>query len=115
MKHLKKARKFHREIGPRQALIKSLLTALIMNGKIKTTEAKAKEIKPKIEKMITRAKVKNVQNVRLVRKTLAPAVTKKLFDEVAQKYKERNGGYTRIVKLGQRRSDGSKVAHIEFV
>lgn len=86
-----------------------------MNGKIKTTEAKAKEIKPKIEKMITRAKVKNVQNVRLVRKTLAPAVTKKLFDEVAQKYKERNGGYTRIVKLGQRRSDGSKVAHIEFV
>lgn len=115
MKHLQKGRKFHREAGQRQALMKALLTALIMNGKIKTTEAKAKELRPAIEKMVTRAKVKSVQNVRITRKTLAPAVTKKLFDEVASKYKERKGGYTRIVKLGQRRSDGSKVAHIEFV
>lgn len=115
MKHLQKGRKFHRETGQRKALMKALLTALIMHGKIKTTEAKAKELRPAIEKMVTRAKVKSVHNVRMTRKTLAPAPTKKLFDEIAEKYRERKGGYTRIVKLGQRRSDGSKVAHIEFV
>lgn len=115
MKHLSKIRKFHREAGQRKALLKALITALITNGKIKTTEAKAKEVRPQIEKMISKAKIKDINSIRLIRKTLAESVTKKLFDEVAVKYKERNGGYTRIVKLGQRRSDGSKIAQIEFV
>ncbi len=115
MKHLNKTRKFHREAGQRKALLKALITALITNGKIKTTEAKAKEMRPRIEKMISKAKTKDMNAMRLIRQTLAESVTKKLFDEVAIKYKERNGGYTRIVKLGQRRSDGSKIAQIEFV
>lgn len=115
MKHLKKIRKFHREAGQRNALMKALVTALIMNGKIKTTEAKAKELRPKIEKIISKARVKNINTIRAIRTMLAEAVTKKLFDDVAIKYTERNGGYTRIVKLGQRKSDGSKMAHIEFV
>ncbi|MBI5913095.1 50S ribosomal protein L17 [Candidatus Azambacteria bacterium] len=115
MKHLNKTRKFHRETGQRAALLKALMTALITNGKIKTTEAKAKEVRPRIEKMVSKAKVKDINTVRLIRRTFAENVTKKLFDEVAVKYKERNGGYTRIVKLGQRRSDGSEMAQIEFV
>lgn len=115
MKHLKKTRKFHREAGQRKALLKALITALIMNGKIKTTEAKAKEVRPRIEKMVSKAKVKDINAMRLIRRTLAEKVTKKLFDEVAVKYTDRNGGYTRVVKLGQRRSDGSKMAQIEFV
>lgn len=115
MKHLNKVRKFHRETGQRRALLKALITALIVNGTIKTTEAKAKELRPQIEKMVSKAKIKNINTVRLIRKTLAESVTKKLFDEVAVKYKDRNGGYTRVVKLGQRKSDGSKMAQIEFV
>lgn len=115
MKHLKKTRTLHRETGQRAALLKALMTALIVNGKIKTTEAKAKEVRPRIEKMVSKAKVKNSTAIRLIRRTFAENVTKKLFDEVAVKYKERNGGYTRIVKIGRRRSDGSKMAQIEFV
>ncbi|MEK7494062.1 MAG: 50S ribosomal protein L17 [Patescibacteria group bacterium] len=115
MKHLNKVRKFHREADQRRALLKALITALITNGKIKTTEAKAKELRPRIEKMVSKAKVKDINTIRLIRRTLAESVTKKLFDEVAPKYKERAGGYTRIVKLGQRKSDGSKMAQIEFV
>ena len=115
MKHLNKVRKFHRETDQRRALLKALITALITNGKIKTTEAKAKEVRPRIEKMVSKAKVKDVNAIRFIRRTRAESVTKKLFDEVAPKYKERPGGYTRIVKLGQRKSDGSKMAQIEFV
>ncbi|MEK7067154.1 MAG: 50S ribosomal protein L17 [Patescibacteria group bacterium] len=115
MRHLNKQKKFHRETDQRRALAKALLTALISHGKIKTTEAKAKWLRPKIEKMVTRAKIKNVNNTRLLRKTLAEKPTKTLFDDIAVKYKERSGGYTRVIKLGQRKSDGSKMAIIEFV
>lgn len=115
MRHLQKGRKFHREASQRKALMKALVTALITNGKIKTTEAKAKELRPTIEKMVTRAKVKNPYNIRLIRKTLAEKIAKKLFDEIATKYQERPGGYTRITKLGQRKSDSSDMAQIEFI
>lgn len=115
MRKLKKGRKLHREKNQRKALMKALMTALISNGKIKTTEAKAKEIRPKIEKMVTRARVKSVSNIREIKKVFAEDVSKKLFDEVAPKYQKRAGGYTRITKLGVRKSDGSKMAQIEFV
>ncbi|MBI1755413.1 50S ribosomal protein L17 [Candidatus Azambacteria bacterium] len=115
MRHLKKARKFHRETGQRKALMKSLATALILHDRIRTTEAKAKELRPMIEKMISKARVKSLTTVRFIRKTLAAEVAQKLFDEIAPKYKERKGGYTRIIKLGQRRSDGSHMAQIEFI
>lgn len=115
MRKLKKGRKLHREKNQRKALMKALMTALISNGKIKTTEAKAKEIRPKIEKMVTRARVKSVSNIREISKVFAEDISKKLFDEVAPKYQKRAGGYTRITKLGVRKSDGSKMAQIEFV
>lgn len=115
MRKLKKGRKLHREKNQRKALMKALMTALISNGKIKTTEAKAKEIRPKIEKMVTRARVKSVSNIREIKKVFAEDISKKLFDEVAPKYQKRAGGYTRITKLGVRKSDGSKMAQIEFV
>lgn len=115
MRKLKRGRKLHREKNQRKALMKALMTALISNGKIKTTEAKAKEIRPKIEKMVTRARVKSVSNIREISKVFAEDISKKLFDEVAPKYQKRAGGYTRITKLGVRKSDGSKMAQIEFV
>jgi len=115
MRHLKKTRKFHRESGQRKALIKSLATALVLHGHIHTTEAKAKELRPYIEKMISKARLKTPHTLGLIRKTLAPAVARKLFDEIAPKYKERGGGYTRIVKMGPRASDSSRMAQIEFV
>lgn len=115
MRHLKKTKKFHRETDQRKALEKALLTALISYGKIKTTEAKAKWLRPKIEKIVTKAKIKNVNNIRAVRKILAEKPTKRVFDEIASKYQERPGGYTRVIKLGQRKSDGSKMATIEFI
>ncbi|MEK7520036.1 MAG: 50S ribosomal protein L17 [Patescibacteria group bacterium] len=115
MRHLKRGRKLHRESAQRGALMKALMVALIDHGKIRTTEAKAKELRPAIEKMVTRARAKTVQNVRLVRRTLPDTSTKKLFDDIAARYRDRNGGYTRVVKLGSRRSDGSRMASIEFV
>ncbi|MEK7453081.1 MAG: 50S ribosomal protein L17 [Patescibacteria group bacterium] len=115
MNNLTKGRQFHRESGPRTAFIKALLTALIINGKIKTTEARAKEIRPKVEKMVTKARVKSVSNIRQIRKVLSEDVTKKLFDEISPKYENRSGGYVRITKLERRKSDGAKLAQIEFV
>ena len=115
MNNLKKGRKLHRVTKQRKALMKALMTALIDNGKIKTTEAKAKELRPYIEKMVTKGKVKSVVNIREVRKILSESATKKLFDEVSSKYEKRPGGYTRITKLERRKSDGAKLAQIEFV
>ena len=115
MRHLNKQKKFHRESGQRKALMKALVTALISYGKIKTTSAKAKALRPEMEKMITRAKVKNPHNLRLIRKTLSVGATEKLFNEVAPRFSERKGGYIRIVNLGHRKSDSSKMAQIEFV
>ena len=115
MNNLKKGRKLHREKDQRRALMKALMTALIDNEKIITTEAKAKELRPAIEKMVTKAGVKSIANIRRVRRILSLGVTKKLFDDIAPQYVKRPGGYTRITKLERRKSDGAKMAQIEFV
>ncbi len=115
MNKLKKGRKLHREKDQRRALMKALMTALIDNEKIITTEAKAKELRPAIEKMVTKAGAKSVANIRSARKILSLAATKKLFDDIAPQYVKRPGGYTRITKLERRKSDGAKMAQIEFV
>lgn len=115
MKHLKKGRKFGRIRKVRRGLIRSILNNLIEKGRIATTEAKAKEIRPLIEKMTTRAKKDTVFNRRLIGKTLGPKQVKKLFTEIAPKYVGRKGGYARIIKLGKRRGDASPMAIIEFV
>ncbi|HOS88150.1 MAG TPA: 50S ribosomal protein L17 [Candidatus Pacearchaeota archaeon] len=115
MKKLQKGRKLHREVGQRKALLKSLASSLILRGKITTTEAKAKELAPFIEKKITKAKIGTVASRRYLSQFFSPKVVKKLVDEIAVKYKDRKGGYTRIIKLGQRKSDSSKMAIIELV
>ncbi len=108
-------RKFGRESAQRKALLKSLATALIMNGRIKTTEAKAKSLRPEFEKLITKAKKNTVHSKRLVNSVLNKKVAKKLFSEIAPRHASRHGGYTRIIKLGPRKSDGAKMAYIEIV
>lgn len=115
MRKFKKGRKFGREKSQRNALLKSLVSALYLNGKIKTTEAKAKEVSPIAEKFITRAKKSDVSARRLLGGNLSKEIVKKLVDEIAPKYKERKGGYTRIIKLGPRKSDGAKMAIIELL
>ena len=114
MKHLKKGRKFGRKKNQRRALKKSLATSFFMLGKIKTTEAKAKELRPFVEKFLSRAKNPTLANKRILRKFFPTAVIKKIL-EYADSFKERNGGYTRIIKLGVRKSDSARVAIIELV
>jgi len=117
MRHHNSKRKFGRTRKVRNALIKTLALNLIVRGKIKTTEPKAKELRPFVEKLVTRAKLGGVANRRVVMARLfnrAPE-TKKLFDVIAPKYENKSGGYTRVLKLGARKSDGAEMAIIEFV
>lgn len=122
MKHLVKGRKFSRVKKVRTALIKTLLGSFIMKERITTTEAKAKEIKPTVDKIITKAKkistsdeTKRVAIIRDLRKELPLMAVKKLSGEFTAKFSTRAGGYTRIMKIAQRKSDGAKMAVIEFV
>ncbi len=117
MRHHSNKRKFGRSKNQREALLESLALSLIIRGKIRTTLAKAKELRPFIEKMVTRAKVDTVANRRLISARLGNKAreTKKLFEVITPAYKERKGGYTRISKLNPRKSDGAEIAIIEFV
>jgi len=115
MRERKKGRKLSLKRDQRKALLKSLATALILKEKIKTTEAKAKEISPIVEKFITKAKKGDLSSKRFISRFFTPVVVKKLVNEISPRYKERQGGYTRIIKLGQRKSDGARMAIIELV
>lgn len=117
MKHHKSFRKFGREKNQRVAFVRGLLINLIRHGRIETTLARAKEIRPFVEKLVTLAKEDTVARRRLVASRLInqDAETAKLFAEYAPKYKAVAGGYTRILKLPTRISDGAEKAVIEFV
>ncbi len=117
MKHHKSIRKFGRTRSQRTALLRSLAISLIEHGKITTTEAKAKELRPFVEKLVTTGRGETVSAMRLISARLGgnKDVTKKLVDDLSVRYKDRNGGYTRIVKLSPRPGDGSKMAVIEFI
>jgi len=115
MKKLKTGRKFSREKDQRKALKKSLARSLFLHGKMKTTEAKAKEISSFSEKLVTKAKKGDIATRRALAKYFSPRLVKKIVEEIAPKYKDRKGGYTRITKLGPRKSDGAKMAIIELV
>lgn len=115
MRHHNANRKFGRETNQRKGLMKALAVSLIQNEKIKTTEAKAKELRPFVEKLITKAKDGDIAHRRLVVARVGEMTAKKLFEKIAPKYKERNGGYTRIMKMPRRTGDGSKISIIEFV
>ncbi len=107
-------RKFGREKNLRGFLYKSLATALIDHGKIKTTQAKAKSLSGFMDKTITTAIDGDIASRRLLSTKLGPKAVKKLVDEIAPRFSAKGGGYTRIIKLGQRRSDGAEMAIIEF-
>lgn len=115
MRHLKKGKKFGRVRKQRQALIKHLANALILNEKIQTTEAKAKTLRPYVEKLITKSKSYNLGVKRELYRVISKTAAKKAIDILGPKYKDKAGGYTRIMKLPPRLSDGAKVAVIEFV
>ncbi len=115
MRKRNKGRALSRPKNQRQALLKALATALFLNGKIKTTEAKAKELRSVAEKMVTRARTKAMSDRRVLGQVLSPVVLKKLMEEIAPKYVGRQGGYTRITKMGPRKSDGANMVIIELV
>lgn len=107
-------RKFGREKSLRKALYKSLATALVDHGKIKTTSAKAKSLTIFADKLVTKAKKGSLASRKELLKIFPPSVVKKLVDEIAPRFNDRHGGYTRIIRLGQRKSDGSPMSIIEW-
>lgn len=116
MRHGNSGRKLHRTAAHRKALFKNMAAALIKHEQIVTTLPKAKELRPVVEKMITLAKRGDLHARRLVLSRLNDdAMTRKLFDVLADRYKERQGGYTRVLKVGYRYGDAAPMAVIELV
>ena len=116
MRHRVFGRKLNRDTARRKALLRGLATELFRYGKIQTTEAKAKTLKPYAEKLITLAKRGDLHARRQAAKNLYdPAILQKLFEEIASEYQDRTGGYTRIYKLGPRKGDGAPMALVELV
>lgn len=115
MRHHNANRKFGRERKVRTALLAGLAVSLIRDRKIQTTEAKAKELRPYIEKLITGARAKTLASRRVIGARIGAPATKTLIDDIAPAYANRAGGYTRIVKMAPRQGDASKMAVIEFV
>jgi large subunit ribosomal protein L17 len=117
MAHRIGGRKLSRKQGPRIALYKNLTVSILRYERVKTTEAKAKEIRGRVERMITLAKRGDLAARRTVLSQLPnePLVVTKLFDEIAPKYADRTSGFTRIVKIGQRRGDAAEIVQIELV
>ena len=116
MRHRKSGRKLSRKAAHRKALMANLAMALISNKKIKTTDPKAKELRSFIEPLITRAKKGDVHSRRQVFKYISHKPTvRELFNVIAPSFSERNGGYTRITKLGFRDNDCAPISTIEFV
>ena len=116
MRHRKKGKQLRRTSEQKLALMKGLAKALIERGAIETTEAKAKELRPFAERLITLARRGDLHARRLVERRIKDrAVTTKLFAEIGKRFAARPGGYTRIVKLGHRVGDGADVARIELL
>ena len=117
MKHQKKGRKFGREKNQRRAFLKSLAVNLIMHGKIKTTLARAKELRPFAERLVTHVKTHNTPSAeyREISTFLPKEAVKVMMTKIGPAYKDRKGGYTRIIRIGQRVSDNSRMVFLEFV
>ena len=116
MRHRKAGRQLRRTSEQKLALMRNLATSLIENGAIETTEAKAKELRPFVEKLITKAKAGTLHARRLaVRHIHKRAAADKLFQEIGPRYAARKGGYTRILKTGHRRGDAADMARIELI
>lgn len=107
-------RKFGLVKNQRKALYKALATALIEHGRIKTTSAKAKSLVKFTDKLVTKAKKGDIASERLIRHDLGEKATKKLMTDIGPKFKDRKGGYVRVLRLGRRVSDGSEMSIVEF-
>lgn len=115
-RHSYTGRKLQRAAGPRKALIRGQITSLILHEGITTTEAKAKEVAPYFERLVTKAKQGDLAGQRAVRKmVLTEDASLKLINELAPAWNERHGGYTRVVKLGFRRGDNAPLARLALV
>jgi large subunit ribosomal protein L17 len=117
MAHRIGGRKLSRKQGPRLALYKNLTVSVLRYERIKTTEAKAKEVRGRVERMITLAKRGDLTARRAVISEFPnePLVIHKLFDEIAPKYADRSSGFTRIVRLGERKGDAAEIVQLELV
>lgn len=116
MRHRHKGKILGRKKEPRKTLLRNLATSLILYEKIKTTETKAKVLRPYTEKIITKGKKGTLAARReLLKDLFLESAVKKVMEDLAPKYKDRKGGYLRITKLVPRQGDGAKMAQIEFV
>jgi large subunit ribosomal protein L17 len=116
MRHNRAGYKLKRDAGARKALLKGLVTSVIEHERVVTTVPKAKAVKPLVEKMITLAKRDTLHSRRQAAAFLeTPAAVKKLFDKLGTRFGQRNGGYTRVVRLGWRKGDGAEQAMLELV
>ncbi|MCK5327677.1 MAG: 50S ribosomal protein L17 [Candidatus Latescibacteria bacterium] len=116
MRHGKQGRKLNRTASHRKAMMRNMVTSLVEVEAIRTTDAKAKEVRRTAERMITLAKRGDLHARRLALRVIrSRAAVAKLFDEIAPRYVARNGGYTRIVKVGERRGDGAAISLVQLV
>lgn len=115
MNKRKVGRKFNRETDQRRALLHSLVRNLITHERIETSEARAKELRPLVEKLLTKAREEKLSTIRYLTRYMDEKTAQKLLKNIAPKYSERPGGYTRIIKIINKRNDASKRAIIEFV
>lgn len=116
MRHGKKGRKLGLKKGKRKSFLKILANNLIQREKILTTDARAKELKPMIERLVTYGKKQNLAALRLLIQKLPQTAAYKVYNDIAPRYLQRKGGYTRIVKVSKvRKNDSSKMSRIEFV
>jgi len=116
MRHKRSGFKLKRDAGSRKALLKGLVTSVIEHERVVTTVTKAKAVRPLVEKMITLAKRDTLHTRRQAAAFLeTPAAVKKLFDKLGTRFGQRNGGYTRVVRLGWRKGDGAEQALLELV
>lgn len=116
MNHRKSGRKLSRSVSHRKALARNMVTSLLQHEQIRTTDAKAKELRGVAERMITLGKRGTLHARRQALSTIrSKEVTQKVFDELAERYRERPGGYTRVIKLGRRPGDAAPMSIIELV
>lgn len=116
MRHQNKGRKLSRTSSHREAMLRNMATSLFRHGRISTTTAKAKELRPYAEKLITLARRGDLHARRLARRRIEDReVLSSLFDSIGPRFAERPGGYTRILKLGHRQGDGAEMSLIELV
>ena len=119
MRHGKKGRKLNRTASHRHALMSNLAASLVLHKRIRTTDAKAKEVRGFVERLVTYAKKSDVHGRRLILRkingTLGKKIANILIHDIAPNYENRNGGYTRIIKLNNRKNDNAPISIIEFV